>query len=59
MSDCLRTPGMSQTETQALGLLRVQQAALGLRAFIVIKEIGPPHLHDFMLHRKFWSPLID
>jgi hypothetical protein len=46
-------------ETQAFDLLRVQQAALGLRAFIVIEEIGPLHLCDFMFHRKFWSPLID
>lgn len=42
-----------------MDLLGIQQAALGLRAFIVIEEIGPPHLHDFMFHRKFWSPLID
>ena len=31
----------------------------GLRAFIVIEEIGPPHLRDLMFQRKFRSTLID
>jgi hypothetical protein len=26
---------------------------------MVIEEIGPPHLRDFMFQRKFWSTLID
>ena len=32
---------------------------LGLSAFVVIEEIGPPHLRDFMFEREFWSTLID
>jgi hypothetical protein len=32
---------------------------LGFRAFIVILEIGPPDLRNFMFQRKFWSILID
>ena len=31
----------------------------GLRAFIVIEEIGPPHLRNLMFQRKFRSTLID
>jgi hypothetical protein len=50
---------MRQTEIQAVDLLRVQQTVFGLRAFIVIEEIGPPHLRNFMFQRKFWSTLID
>ena len=48
---------MRQTEVQAVDLLRVQQAVFGLRAFIVIEEIGPPHLRNFHVERKFWSTL--
>ena len=31
----------------------------GLRAIIVIEEIGPPHLRNFMFQRKFWSTLVN
>ena len=51
--------GYEATEVRAVSLLRVQQAVLSLRAFIVIEEIGPPHLRDFVFQSKFWSTLID
>ena len=44
---------------QHVGLPRIQQAALSFGAFIVIEEVGPPRLRDFMLQRKFWATLID
>jgi hypothetical protein len=42
-----------------MGSPGIQQTALSFGPFIIVEEVGPPHLRDFMLQRKFWATLIE